>query len=141
MNSFRVDTSLDMPPSRQIVAAVLDAVATGRYPAGTKLLSVRALAAEALVNPNTAARAYRELEVLGVVTGRNGRGVFVTEDGRAIARERRERATLAAFARAAAVALRAGHDLDTLQDALTREENHHVEGRSADQAIQEKPGS
>ncbi len=126
--TFRVDTSLDVPPSRQIVDAVLDGVATGCYPSGTKLLSVRALAAEALVNPNTAARAYRELEMLGVVAGRNGRGVFVTEQGPELARARRQAATLAAFARAAEVALRAGHNLESLLETLrnARKESQHV---------------
>ena len=117
--TYRVDTASDVPPSRQLVEAVLDAVATGALAPGVKLLSVRALAAEALVNPNTAARAYRDLEAMKVVTGRNGLGVFVTRRGPAIARRRRARATLLAFERAANEALRAGHDLDDLIRALS----------------------
>jgi len=112
--TYRVDLSSSVPPSRQLVEAVLDAVAAGALAPGARLLSVRALAAEALVNPNTAARAYRDLEALGVVAGRNGLGVFVTERGPGIARALRERATLEAFARAAAEALRAGHTIDDL---------------------------
>ena len=56
------------------------------------LLLIDPLAAEALVNPNTAAKAYRDLEALGVVEGSNGRGVFVTEAGPGIARGLREKA-------------------------------------------------
>ena len=112
--TYRVDLSSSVPPSRQLVEAVLDAVAAGALAPGVRLLSVRALAAEALVNPNTAARAYRDLEALGVVEGRNGLGVFVTERGPGVARALRERATLEAFARAAAEALRAGHTIDDL---------------------------
>ena len=115
---YRVDAASDVPPSRQLVEAVLDAVGTGALPPGTKLLSVRALAAEALVNPNTAAKAYRDLDALGVVEGRNGRGVYVTGKGPAIARRLREQATLDAFRRAAAEAVRAGHDPDELERAL-----------------------
>lgn len=115
---YRVDAASDVPPSRQLVEAVLDAVGTGALPPGTKLLSVRALAAEALVNPNTAAKAYRDLDALGVVEGRNGRGVFVTKKGPVIARRLREQATLDAFRRAAAEAVRAGHDPEELERAL-----------------------
>jgi GntR family transcriptional regulator len=114
----RVDLSSAVPPSRQIVEAVLDAVAAGALAPGARLLSVRALAAEALVNPNTAARAYRDLEAMGVVAGRNGLGVFVTDKGPAVARRVRERATLEAFARAAAEALRAGHAIEDLLERL-----------------------
>lgn len=116
--AYRVDTSSDVPPSRQLVEAVLDAVASGALAPGTKLLSVRALAAEALVNPNTAAKAYRDLEAMGVLEGRNGLGVFVKETGPAIACAARERATLESFRRAATEALRAGHDPQALRAAL-----------------------
>ena len=113
--TYRVDQSSVVSPSRQLVEAVLDGVAAGSLKPGDKLLSVRALAAEALVNPNTAARAYRDLEQMGVVEGRNGRGVFVTGQGPAIARGLRVKATLAAYKRAVAEALRAGHDANALR--------------------------
>lgn len=116
--TYRVDQSSTVSPSRQLVEAVLDAVACGSIAPGDKLLSVRALAAEALVNPNTAARAYRDLEQIGVVEGRNGRGVFVTANGPGIARGMRVEATLEAFKRAAAEALRAGHDGAALREVI-----------------------
>lgn len=114
VSEWKVDSASDVPPSRQLVEAVLDAVATGRIAPGGQLPSVRGLAAEALVNANTVARAFRELEHLGVVAGENGRGVFVTPEGPARARELRRAATLAAFERALGEALRAGHDLEDL---------------------------
>lgn len=106
---WKTDPSLDLAPSMQIARAVLDAVASGKLLEGAKLPSVRGMAAEALVNHNTAARAYRELEVLGVVKGQNGRGVFVTEEGPRLAREKRRAETLIALRRAFEQALRAGH--------------------------------
>lgn len=63
-----------MPPCQELVAAVLDAIATGELLAGDKLPSVRGLASEALVNPNTVTKAYRELEHLGASEGRSMRG-------------------------------------------------------------------
>ncbi len=79
--AIRVDSSRQTPPSRQIVEAVLERIAGGRLASGDRLPSVRGLAAEALVNPNTVGKAYRELEVMGVVEGRGGSGVFVTPRG------------------------------------------------------------
>ena len=116
--AYRVDVTLDVPPSRQLVEQVLDEVASGRLPSGAQLPSVRALAAEALVNPNTAARAVRDLEQLGVAVGRNGLGVFVSEEGPVIARARRGKATLAAFRQALSEALRAGHAPELLADLV-----------------------
>ena len=116
--NFRVNPSSDVPPSRQLVEQLLDRVATGALPPGAQLPSVRALAAEALVNPNTAGKAVRELELLGVVVGRNGLGVFVSEEGPAFARARREQSTLAAFDVASSEALRAGHPPEILSERL-----------------------
>src|SRR5688572_5387469 len=116
--SFRVNPSSDVPPSRQIVEQVLDRIATGELEPGAQLPSVRALAAEALVNPNTAGKAVRELELLGVVLGRNGLGVFVSEQGPAIARARRRKSTLVAFEVATMEALRAGHSPQSLAKRL-----------------------
>lgn len=107
--SFRVNVASVVPPSRQLVEQVLDRVAAGALEPGDQLPSVRALAAEALVNPNTAGKAVRELELLGVVIGRNGLGVFVSEQGPAIARARRQTSTLVAFETATEEALRSGH--------------------------------
>ena len=124
--AFRVDPHSDVPPSRQIVEAFLDRVANGDLAAGDCLPSIRALAVEALVNPNTVGKAYRELELMGVVEGRNGSGVFVTGHGLEIARGRRRKATLEAFRRAAREALRAGHRAEALESALTT-----IEGTAA----------
>ena len=116
---YEIDTGSDAPPSRQLVEAVLDGIACGSLKPGDKLLSVRAMAAEALINPNTVAKAYRDLEALGVVKGRNGLGVFITDAGPAVATRKRNEATLQAFVRAAKEALRAGHSAADLKRALT----------------------
>jgi GntR family transcriptional regulator len=119
--TIRVDPTRDCPPSRQIVEAVLDEIARGDLATGDRLPSVRGLAADALVNPNTVGKAYRELEVMGVVAGRNGAGVFITQKGPTLARKARRAATLAAVELAVAAALGAGHTA-----AVVR---RHVEAR------------
>jgi GntR family transcriptional regulator len=118
VTKYRVDPRRDAPPSRQLVEAVLDAVASGALSPDAKLPSVREMAAQALVNHNTVARAYRDLEQLAVVEGHNGRGVFVTRDAVRIARRVRHAETLAAFERALDHALRSGHALDDLLDRM-----------------------
>lgn len=115
---LRVDPRSDVAPSRQIVDAFLDAIGAEELGAGDRMPSVRQLAADALVNPNTVGRAYRDLEGLGVAEGRNGSGVYVTPDGPALARKLRQNATLAAFENAVRAALRSGHDNTTLIAAL-----------------------
>lgn len=115
---WKTDPTRETPPSKQIVECALDAIASGELARGEALLSVRKMAAAALVNHNTAARAFRDLEVQGVVRGENGRGVFVTEEGPRIARKRRWDETWVALERALEEALRAGHDIEALRKLL-----------------------
>jgi len=114
----RVDPHSLVPPSQQLVAAVLDAIANGELRPGDKLPAVRALAEQALVNPNTVGKAWRELEHLGVTEGRNGAGVFVTPGASDVAKAVRLAETLAALRLAVQQALRAGHDAEVLHDAI-----------------------
>ncbi len=107
--TYRVDPHSQVPPSRQLVEAILDTVARGDLLPGERLLSVRAMAGEALVNPNTVGKAYRELEFIGVVQGRNGSGVFVTDSGPSLATDMRRESTLQAYRVAVREALRSGH--------------------------------
>jgi GntR family transcriptional regulator len=81
---------------------------------------VREAAERALVNPNTVARAWRELEVLGVVSGRAGAGVFVTDAGPEVARRSRREETLAALRRALDESLRSGHGPEAVRDEVER---------------------
>jgi GntR family transcriptional regulator len=118
---WSVDPDSDVPPSRQLVEAVLDAIATGALEPGDQLPSVRALAAEALVNHNTVARAYQELQRLGAAESANGLGVFVTLRGPEVAAAERRARTLAVLRRAVAEALRAGHTYEDVQRLLKEE--------------------
>ena len=76
---FRVDPSGGIPVYEQIVGQVKMAAALGKLGPGEALPSVRQLAVELAVNPNTVARAYRDLEQVGVVCSRPGYGTFVAE--------------------------------------------------------------
>ena len=76
---FQCDPTSRVPIYRQLMDQVRQAVARGRLRPGTRLPSVRALSRELVVNPNTVARAYTELEREGVLNTRQGLGVFVAE--------------------------------------------------------------
>jgi len=84
---FHIRTGSDSPIYRQLTEQVRLAVATGKLAAGGPLPSVRALAEELVINPNTVARAYAELARDGLIEARPGRGVFVTRKRRVFTRE------------------------------------------------------
>lgn len=117
MEPLSVDPRRAAPPSRQLVEGFLDRIASGALGPGERLPSVRALAADVLVNPNTVGKAYRDLESLGVAAGRTGSGVYVTADARERARQLRGAETRDDLLRAWGAARSAGHresDLLTL---------------------------
>lgn len=74
------ELSNDRPIYAQIVEIIQLRIISGRYPAGEKLPSVRELAAEAGVNPNTMQKAFMELERSGLITTMRTSGRVVTED-------------------------------------------------------------
>ena len=85
--SIAILTGSDTPIYKQITDQIRLAVATGKLAVGDQLPSVRALAEEAVVNPNTVARAYGDLARDGLIESRAGRGVFVTRKRRVFTRE------------------------------------------------------
>jgi len=78
-----------VPIYLQIVNQVKYLVASGRLAAGEELPPIRTLAEQLLVNPNTVARAYRELELAGVVTKRRTAGTYVSDGTSPLARRER----------------------------------------------------
>jgi GntR family transcriptional regulator len=74
---FRIDAAARQPIYRQIVEQIREAVARGRIATEERLPSVRELSRILVVNPNTVARAYSELERDGILNTRQGLGVFV----------------------------------------------------------------
>lgn len=88
---LRVDPSSSEPIFEQIVFRVKRAVAQGVWKAGDRLPSVRELARELAINPNTVARAYQALEAEGVIVRRQGAGCFVSERGTLLAASERKR--------------------------------------------------
>jgi GntR family transcriptional regulator len=78
-----------VPIYLQIVNQVKYLVASGRLESGEELPPIRTLAEQLLINPNTVARAYRELELAGVVTKRRTAGTYVSDAASPLARRQR----------------------------------------------------
>ncbi len=86
-----INQSDGTPIYLQLVRQVKQLIATGRLGPGDELPTVRALAQDLVINPNTVARAYRELEAAGLVCPRRGAGTVVTERSDAWSAEEAER--------------------------------------------------
>ena len=82
-----INTGSAAPIYKQITDQVRLGVATGKLAVGDQLPSVRALAEELVINPNTVARAYNDLAREGLIESRAGRGVFITRKRKMFTRE------------------------------------------------------
>jgi len=76
---FSIDPKSGVPFYRQIIEQVKFAIANGSLSAGDRLPTVRQLAVDLSINPNTVIRAYREMEIAGVLETHQGSGTFVSE--------------------------------------------------------------
>lgn len=88
---FQVDTASRTPIYRQLAAQIRAAIARGNLNPSDRLPSVRQLSTDLVVNPNTIARCYTELEREGVVNARPGLGVFVAERKSELTKKARQR--------------------------------------------------
>jgi GntR family transcriptional regulator len=78
MITFRLSTHSGVPPYLQIVQQVRQAIRLGILQEGDQLPTVKEVVGMVAINPNTVFKAYRELEMLGLVEGRTGSGTFVS---------------------------------------------------------------
>jgi GntR family transcriptional regulator len=76
---FKLDARSGVPVYRQIIDQVLGGIAAGSLKAGDQLPTVRQLAVDLAINPNTVVRAYRELEIREILATQQGTGTFITE--------------------------------------------------------------
>ena len=113
--NLTISASNGVPIYLQIVRQIERQVALGELKAGDELPSVRALAEQILVNPNTIMRAYRELEVKGIVEKRRGTGTYVSRDARSMARKDSEDDIEVRLARLLEEAERIGMDTRKIQ--------------------------
>ena len=78
-NTIRLDPQSGVPVYRQIIDRISSGISAGSPKPGDQLPTVRQLAVDLAVNPNTVVRAYRELEIRGVLETQQGTGTFVSQ--------------------------------------------------------------
>lgn len=115
---LHIDPRSGLPIYRQIVEQIRRARAAGSLLSGDRLPSVRELAEKVVVNPNTVAKAYRELEREGVIETRRGIGTFVTEGPLPLSEETRRRILLEIVDRLIAEARNLGVPKHQLKELL-----------------------
>jgi GntR family transcriptional regulator len=76
--AFRLDPASGVPVYRQLIDQVTAGLAAGTLAPGDKLPTVRQLAVDLSINPNTVMRAYRELEIRGMIDTQQGTGTFIS---------------------------------------------------------------
>ena len=88
---FTLDPKSGVPYYRQIILQAEMAIASGRFSTGDQLPTVRSLAVDLKVNPNTVARAYSEMEIRGIVNTQQGTGTFISDKKIELSEVERER--------------------------------------------------
>ena len=77
--AFRLDAHSGVPVYRQLIDQVQAAIASGALAAGDQLPTVRQVAVDLAINPNTVLRAYREMEIRGLLDSQQGTGTFIAD--------------------------------------------------------------
>ena len=121
---FALDLHTGVPVYRQLIDQVRSGVASGSLTAGDQLPTVRQLAVDLAINPNTVMRAYRELELGGLLETHQGTGTFISEkklEMKSAERERQLGQMAGEFAaRAGAAGFTVGDLIDRLRDLLPK---------------------
>jgi len=89
--AFRLDEHSGVPVYRQLIDQVQAGIASGALSAGTQLPTVRQVAVDLTINPNTVSRAYREMEIRGLLDTQQGTGTFVADRRVEFSKDERER--------------------------------------------------
>ena len=127
-----IDPSNDVPIFRQIVQQIKTAVAMGRLQPEDPLPSVRHLAVELAVNPNTVARAYLDLEYEGVIYKRQGAGTFVSSQGVEMSKGERRRVLNELLEKALVEGVNLGLDERELRETFDRVLERIMRARQAE---------
>ncbi len=117
---IRINPQSPEPLFEQVVFAVKSAVAKGTAVAGEKLPSVRDLARELAINPNTVVRAYEVLERDGVIVRRQGAGCFLSDRGSDLAQSEKKKQLVLLLRHAVTEAFHLGFQPDDVKKALAQ---------------------
>ncbi|MBV9180833.1 MAG: GntR family transcriptional regulator, partial [Acidobacteria bacterium] len=115
---FRLDLHSGVPVYRQLIDQVRGGIASGSLSVGDQLPTVRQLAVDLSINPNTVARAYRELELGGVLETHQGTGTFISAQQLRGSNEERSRQLAKIVADSVARAGAIGYTVEDLIEEL-----------------------
>jgi len=118
---FQCDPTSRVPIYRQLIEQVRRGIARGVLRPGVRLPSVRVLSRELVVNPNTVARAYTELEREGMLLTRQGLGVFVAEFHAELSAAARRERLATALDRLLTEAVHLGYTADDVLSAVAKQ--------------------
>lgn len=116
--AFRLDPHSGVPVYRQLIDQVQAAVATGALKIGDQLPTVRRVAVDLAINPNTVARAYREMELRNILDTQHGTGTFVADNPVERSPEEKQRLLNQLLTEVMARAGSAGFTVDEVRQAL-----------------------
>ena len=116
--AFRLDAHSGVPVYRQLIDQVQAGIASGALNAGEQLPTVRQVAVDLAINPNTVSRAYREMEIRGLLDTQQGTGTFVADRRVEFSKDERERQLLQLTGEFVSRAGAAGFTLKQLIKAL-----------------------
>ena len=121
--AFRLDPHSGVPVYRQLIDQVQAAVATGLLKVADQMPTVRRVAVDLAINPNTVARAYREMELRGILDTEHGTGTFVADNPVERSAEEKQRLLNQLLTEVMARAGSAGFTVSDVRQALDLLEN------------------
>jgi len=127
---FQITTAGREPIYRQLAAQIREGVARGQLAAGERLPSVRELSRRLVVNPNTIARVYTELERDGVLHTRQGMGVFVAQPTNDLTKAARRKKLFDRIDALLTEAVYLGFTPDQIHDAVTERSRQFQWGKA-----------
>lgn len=118
--TLHISTASRVPIYQQLAQQIREAIARGELQPEASLPSVRQLSRELVVNPNTVARAYTELEREGLLISRPGRGVYVAQPRNDLTRAARDRRLIEQLDRWLTEAVHLGYAADEVLRLVTQ---------------------
>src|SRR5579884_205808 len=119
--TLHVDTASRLPIYQQLAQQIREAIARGELRPDQGLPSVRQLSRELVVNPNTVARAYTELEREGLLVSRPGRGIYVAQPRNDLTRAARDRRLMEQLDRWLTEPVHLGYTADEVHALVARQ--------------------
>jgi GntR family transcriptional regulator len=117
--ALHINTSSRLPLYQQLAQQIRESIARGELQSGAGLPSVRQLSSELVINPNTVARAYTELEREGLLISRPGRGIYVASPRNELTRAARDRRLTEQLDRWLTEAVHLGYSADQVVRMVT----------------------